>query len=336
MRAALATILALLLGAACAAPAQARLVYVKRAETAAPLVYTADDDGKARRLIGVGRSPTVSPDGAWVAYVTVPRTSEDLEELILVPVDGGARRLLMRSRSITDVRFSPASTHVAAIVRERRVRIYSLVEDRTFDAARGFLRGYSFAPDGRALAFGVATGVAVGAPSDVYVVPLDLSVERRRVTTTGDALNPVWGPREIVYDRQRRRRGRPPAYDLWATDALGNTTPRRLTSLTIPSLVSGLVPLEFSADGQRLLAVFTGQDVSVGFTVNPFTGRTRALSRDFETGLVGFDLSADGRSILAHTGGPDPSQPHDVVVARYGDGRTTMLVEDAAFPDWSR
>jgi hypothetical protein len=220
-------------------------------------------------------------------------------------------------------------------VRERRIRVYDIAQDRTVDAARGYIRGYSFAPDGKALAFGIATGLAVGAPSDVYVVPVDLSVERRRVTTTGDALNPVWGPREIVYDRQRRRRGGPPAYNLWGTDALGMTPPRRLTSLTIPPLVSGLVPLEFSADGRRLLAVFTGPETAVGFAVNPFTGRTRALSRDFATGLVGFDLSADGRSILAHTGGPDPAQPHDVVVARYRDGKTTVLVEDAAFPDWS-
>src|SRR5688500_2018799 len=112
MRAALALAACLLFGAVCAAPAHARLVYLKQSDTASPLVYTAEDDGKGRRLLGVGRAPTVSPDGRWVAYVTVPRTSEDLEELVLVPVEGGARRLLTRARSITDVRFSSASTHV--------------------------------------------------------------------------------------------------------------------------------------------------------------------------------------------------------------------------------
>jgi len=335
MRAAL-VLATVLLGAVLAAPAQARLVYVKQPASASPAVYTADDDGKAPQRLGIGRSPAVSPDARWVAYVTVPSSSEDPEELVLVPVAGGARRIVTSAKSISDLRFSPNSAQVAAIVGDRRVRIYDIASDRTIDTARGFIRGYSFSPDGAQLAFGVATGVAVGAPSDIYVVPLDRSVERRRITTTGDALNPVWGPQEVVYDRQRRRRGEPPAYNLWATSPAGDQAPRRLTSLKIPSLVSGLVPLELSADGRRLLAVFTGQDTSVGFTVNPLTGRTHALSQDFETGLVGFDLSADGRTVLAHTGGPDPAASHDVVTVPYRGGEPTVLVEGGAFPDWSR
>jgi dipeptidyl aminopeptidase/acylaminoacyl peptidase len=331
-----APVLALaVLGLLFAAPADARLAYVARAATATPLVYTADDDGKGKRLLGAGKTPAVSPDGRWVAYVSVPRNSRDLEELILVPIEGGARRLLTRARSITDVRFSPSSGQVAAIVRERRVRLYDIGQDATIDTARGHIRGYSFSPDGAQLAFGVATGPNVGAPTDIYIAPLDRSVERRRLTTTGDALNPVWGPTEIIYDRQRRRRGNPPAYNLWATDPAGATAPRQLTSLRIPPLVSGLVPLEISADGRRLLAVFVGQDIAAGFTMNLVTGRSRAMSRDFEAGLVGFDMSADGRSILAHTGGPDPNESHDVVQVPFRGGKPVVLVENAGFPDWS-
>jgi WD40 repeat protein len=335
MRAALVLAL-LLLGGAFAAPAQARLVYVKQPASASPVVYTGDDDGTHPRRIGVGRVPAVSPDARWVAYVTVPSSSEDREALVLVPVDGGARRLVTSAKSITDLRFSPNSAQLAAVIGDRRVRIYDIAQDRTIDTARGFIRGYSFSPDGTQLAFGVATGLAVGAPADIYVSPLDRSVERRRITTTGDALNPVWGPEEVIYDRQRRRRDQPPAYNLWAISPAGDQAPRRITALKIPPLVSGLVPVELSADGRRLLAVFTGQDTSLGFTVNPLTGRTHALSRDFETGIVGFDLSADGRTILAQTGGPDPAASHDVVTLRYRGGEPTVLVEGAAFPDWSR
>jgi hypothetical protein len=97
------------------------------------------------------------------------------------------------------------------------------------------------------------------------------------------------------------------------------------------------VPLEISADGRRLLAAFTGQDVEVGFTVSLTSGKTRALSQDFESGTVGFDLAGDGKTILAHTGGPDPSAAHDVVVVPYArGGKTKIIVEDAAYPDWSR
>jgi dipeptidyl aminopeptidase/acylaminoacyl peptidase len=326
----------LVLGGLLAPPAQARLVYVKRAASAAPVVYTATDAGKRPRRVGIGRAPTVSPDGRWIAYVTVPRGSSDPEQVMLIPVDGGAARLLMRGRSVTSLTFGPDSRRVAAVVNQRRVRMYDIAEDTLVSAARGWIRGFSFSPDGTQIAFGVATNRATGAPSDVYVAPVDDSVERKRITTTGDALNPVWGPREVVFDRQRRRRRQPPAYNLWATDPSGTQEARRLTALTIPPLVSGLVPVELSAGGRRLLAVFTGQDTSVGFTVSTVSGRTRALSRDFESGLVGFDLTADGRAILAHTGGPDPSNAHDVVRVPYRGGEPTVLVDNAAFPDWNR
>ncbi len=149
-------------------------------------------------------------------------------------------------------------------------------------------------------------------------------------------MNPVWGPREIVFDRFRRRKGDAPAFNLWALDPAQDNALRRLTQLRIPTLVSGLVPLEFSADARRLLTVFTGQDTEVGFTVAATSGKSRALSRDFETGTVGFDITADGRRILAHTGGPDPGAAHDVVSVPYGGGEPKLLVEGAAYPDWTR
>ena len=279
----------------------------------------------------------MSPDSRWVAYITVPRSSQDREELVLVPVRGGARRLLLRSRSVTDLRFSPDSRHLAAVLRGRRVRVYDIAADTTIDTARGHIRGYSFSPDGTQLAFGVATGASVGASSDIYVAPLDRSVERRRITTTGDALNPVWGPQEVVFDRQRRRRGQPPAYNLWATDPSGTAPPRRLTSLTIPPLFSGLVPLELSADGRRLLAVFTGQDAGVGFTVDARSRAARARSR--ATSRAGSSASTSRRT--AARSSPTPAAPTrrgrtTSCALPYGGGEPTVLVENAAFPDWSR
>jgi len=158
-----------------------------------------------------------------------------------------------------------------------------------------------------------------------------------RLTEDRNAVQPVWGPDEIVFDRFKRRKDDAPAYNLWALDPAAPETLRRLTRLTIPRLTSGLVPLDVSENGKRLLAAFTGQDVEVGFTVATASGKTRALSQDFETGTVGFDLSADGRTILAHTGGPDPGNAHDVVTVPYARaGKPKVIVEDAAYPDWNR
>ena len=99
--------------------------------------------------------------------------------------------------------------------------------------------------------------------------------------------------------------------------------------------MSGLVPVESSANGGRLLAEFVGQDASVAFRVSPATGKAKALDADFENGLVGFDLTADGRTVLGHTGGPDPTARHDVVTIPYTGGEPKVLVRRASFPDWS-
>ena len=68
---------------------------------------------------------------------------------------------------MTDLRFSPDSRFLAAVLRGRRVRVYDIAADTMIDTARGHIRGYSFSPDSTQLAFGVATGV------------VDRGVERR-------------------------------------------------------------------------------------------------------------------------------------------------------------
>jgi hypothetical protein len=328
---------ALLAGACWAAPAQAKLVYVKQAGTADSTVYLARDDGGDPRRLGVGRAPTISPDGRWVAFVTRPALGSETDTVVLQKLRSGSQRLVMRAESVDSLRFSPDSSLLAAIADGERVRVYDVAEGTLRVAARGYIRGYSFSPDSRQVVVGRATKARFQAPSDLYVGPARGGAALRRLTTIKRAVNPVWGPEEIVFDRFRRRRDAAPAYNLWAVDPAARDELRRLTKLTIPALASGLVPLEVSADARRMLAVFTGQDTQVGFTVATASGRTRALSTDFERGLVGFDLSADGRTILAHTGGGDPQAAHDVVSVPYGrKGRVKVLVEDGAYPDWTR
>jgi Tol biopolymer transport system component len=319
-----------------AAPAQARLVYVKNAGGIEPVVYTATDRGKDPRRLGIGRAPTISPNGEWVAWITVPAGGSRMDTVVVQKLDGGSQRLVMRSRSIGSLRFSPDSGKLGAVAAGKRVRVYDLAADELHTAADGEIRGYSFSPDSQGIVVGMAENSKFQAPSDLYAGPALGGKKLLRLTDFGRAMNPVWGPQEIAFDRFRRRRGDAPAFNLWALDPARGGALRRLTQLTIPRLVSGLVPLEFSADARRLLAVFTGQDTEVGFTVAVRSGRTRALSTDFESGIVGFDLSADGRRILAHTGGGDPSAAHDVISLAYGGGKPRVLVEDAAYPDWTR
>jgi hypothetical protein len=328
-------VVALLAVALWAAPAQAKMVYVKNAGGVEPAVYVATDRGKDPQRLGIGRAPAIAPNGRWVAFVTAPAGAER-ETVVLQKLDSGSQRVVMRGLSIESLRFSPDSRKVAAITGGKRVRVYQIAADDLQTAATGQIRGYSFSPDSRQIVLGRARGRKFQAPSDLFIGPALGGRDPVRITDFGRAMNPVWGPDEILFDRFRRRRGDAPAFNLWAVEPKADGALRRLTRLKIPSLVSGLVPLEVSSDARRLLSVFTGQNTEVGFTVATRTGETRALSRDFESGIVGFDLSADGRRILAHTGGWNPAAAHDVVSVPYGGGEPKVLVEDAAYPDWTR
>jgi WD40-like Beta Propeller Repeat len=331
-----AILFAMLAAAVWAAPAEAKLVYVKRPASASPVVYVATENGNKPRRLGIGRAPTISPDGQWVAFVTVPTGGSETETVVLQKLKAGSQRLVMRSEGFDSLRFSPDSTKLAAIAAGERIRVYDIAADSLHLAATGELRGYSFSPDGQQIVYGRAVKADFQSDSDLYVVPV-LGGEPNRITTVKNAINPVWGPKEIVFDRFGTRRDDAPTYNLWALDPAAPDKLRQLTKLKIPPLVSGLVPVEVSANGKRMLAAFTGQDVQVGFTVALANGNTRALSTDFETGTVGFDLSRDGKTILAHTGGPDPAGAHDIVIVPYArGGKPKVIVEDAAYPAWNR
>jgi hypothetical protein len=319
-----------------AAPAQAKMVYVKNPAGVEPTVYVATDRGKHPRRLGIGRAPAISPDGQWVAFVTSPPGGSEMETIVLQKLDSGSQRVVMRARTVAELRFAPDSRKLGAITGGKRVRVYDVAADEVHVAATGEIRGYSFSPDSGEIVVGRARNSRFQAPSDLYTGPALGGRKLVQITDFGRAMNPVWGPEEILFDRFRRRRGDAPAFNLWAVEPAADGALRRLTKLKIPTLVSGLVPLEVSRDGRRMLAVFTGQNTEVGFAVATRSGKTRALSRDFERGIVGFDLSADGKRILAHTGGWDPAAAHNVVSVPYSGGEPTVLVEGAAYPDWTR
>src|SRR5918999_3890137 len=83
-----------------AAPAHAALVYVKDAGTENPRVYVAQDDGTKPRRLGPGESPTVSPNGRWVAWVA----PGPLERIMVQRADRSRKpRRVARASSVADL-----------------------------------------------------------------------------------------------------------------------------------------------------------------------------------------------------------------------------------------
>jgi hypothetical protein len=315
---------------AAAPAAHATLVYVKGTNSATPQVWAAQDDGSKPHKVGPGSVPVVSPDGKWVAWIDFAHDAVRLRK-----VDGANVRRVATSRAIGTIAFSPDSSTLGIVLR-RRLALYDVATRRTATVAHGFVNGFSFSPDSTAVVYGT-TGrdEAFDAPSDLYTVALD-GTHKARVTRDRKSLNPLWGPAgDILFDRETLRTADAPTYNLFAIHPDGGAF-RRITALKIPPLLDGLVPLDVSADGRRLLAEFVGQDTSVGFAVNLANGRTRSLSRNVETGFQASSLTSDGKTVLGMTGGADPGNRHDVVTLPWGGGKPKVLVRRAAYPQWSR
>ena len=311
-----------------AAPAEATLVYVKDAGELDTRVWVAGDDGSQPRKVGLGHSPRISDDGRWIAWIK-PGTPD---QLMMRLADRSRRaRVVARSSFVGEFRFSPDSKSLGLVL-SRRLFVYDIREREEARVASGVIRGFSFSPDSASVVFGTAgRSDAVDAPSDLYWVRLEDS-SRRRITRDRKSLNPLWGPAGIIHDRMRAREHDAPSYNLFEIQPDGGSL-RRITRLRIPNLVSGLVPVELSATGKRLLAEFVGQDTGMGFRVNPMTGKSHVL--DPEREFLGFDVTADGSTVLGHTGGPDPTARHNVVTMPYAGGEPEVLVRRASFPDWN-
>ena len=326
----------LLLGAAIAlvlaAPAHATLTYVKNPRDGKPSrVWVADDDGKHPHRLGKGRAPVVSPDGRWVAWIA-PGTPE---RVVMRLADRSRKaRKVARASVIGTLRFSPDSKQLGVEI-GTRLWIYDIHDRASVKAASGNIRGFSFAPDSKSVVFGTSgRNSAFDAPADLY--SFDIAAKsRQRITRDRKSLYPLWGVNGIIHDRQKLRENDAPSYNLFEIQPDGGSL-RRITSTRNPPLISGLVPVELSANGKRLIAELEGVDVSAGFAVNPSNGKVRALDKDLEHGFVATNLTADGRTVLGQTGGADPNNRHNVVTMPYRGGKATVLVRHATEPDWSR
>lgn len=325
-----------LLGASIAllmtAPAQATLVYTKSTKNnASTRVYVADNDGKHAHRIGRGILPTVSPDGRWVAWI-VPG-SPDVVKMRLADRSRRAREVESGSE-IFNLQFSPDSKWLG-VGASTRLWVYNIHDRESVKASSGNQRGFSFSPDSKSVAFGTAgRNESFDSPTDLYSFAI-ADKKRVRITRDRKSLNPLWAERGIIHDRQRVRDGAAPSYNLFEIQPDGGSL-RRITKLRIPPLASGLVPLEISANGKRMIAQFDGQDIALGFRVNVETGKAHTLGKFGESGLVAADLTADGRTVLGTTGGADPNNKHNVVTMPYAGGKQKVLVRNAFDPDWSR
>jgi len=327
--------------------AQATLAYVKNPFHAT--VFVADDDGSGARKVGPGRSPRVSPDGNWVAYLQEgPKFAQELK---LAPTAGGAGRTLMANfRESFYLAWSPDSTQIAALrgpeLGKRTLVVIDVATGAEHFIAQGYFSGFSFSPEGGQLVYARAGKELFPLRSDVFRIdilpPGAVSVAPIlpvKITKDHRNLDPLWGPNgQVVLAKWALRKNREygPRNELYLMDSAGKGV-KRLTKTEVGPLLQGLFPTDWSADGKRLLAEFEGQDTSYAVVVNPQTGAQRPVAGTGETGFVGTDLSADGSVVLGFNGGFDPGiRNHKVQTVPYAGGKPKTLVKEALEPSWNR
>ena len=304
-------------------------------------VWLANADGTSKQRLGPGSQPVLSPDGSQVAASVFASKGNAL--VIYRP--GSPTRKYFDARKVTvmPVAWSPLSRYLAVELSSANtgngvgLAIVDTVTNTTKTIATGTVCGASFAPQppdrvvyGRASAKSFCSGSGV----NVYSLAVD-GTGLTQLTRDGHSMNPVWGAGGIAFDRAKPRRNDFPIVQIWLMKPDGSGL-IQLTHTNVPQLVEGLVPLQFSADGGRLLAVFSGQDTIETWTIEVATKQARHLTvRRLD--VIPGGLSRDGSTVLIDFGAfQNPPSAGAVETIPFAGGPVTTLVKHAAEPSWNK
>ncbi len=323
------------------------IAYVTQTGTSQPVVWTIALNATQPTRVGPGFTPVISPSGQQVAaslFGTGP--AETGPALAIYSTSGAPTQTYFNLTAETaqplawsrDGRYVAVALQSTAVNNTGRLSGLAIVDVTTGTAkviAHGQIYGASFAPNGSdELVYGRAASQLLNARVNVYRSNADGS-GAVALTRDGRSLFPLWGSRGIAYDRERLRREDAPVYEIWLRAPSGAT--RRLTNIRVRSLVSGLVPVAFSADGSRLLAQFVGEDTIEAWTVLVASGRTRRLtSRGARQPLQAAGISADGGTLLIDEGGFEgPASGGRVATLPFAGGKSTVLVAHGSQAGWN-
>jgi hypothetical protein len=360
-----AALLALSLTAASAAPAAAlaatpeglpevlpgaapvRIAYITgTAHTLLPSVWVADADGQEPKKLGPGIDPLVSPNGQSVAsdIFSVGPNPEAGPSIAIYSTAGApvAKYLSLATATAAPLAWSPDSRYLAVGLQSTALKdiaprsslvVIDTVTGAVHTITNGSISGASFAPDGSdRLVFSRSLSLSVNAGVNLYVSgPEGAGITR--LTNDGRSLNPLWGPHYIAYDRERPRHDGP-AYQIWLRSPSGGA-PKKLTNVPVPQLLSGLVPVAFSADGSRLVAEYGGEDTSEAWTVRVPSGRAHRILVHGQP-VVAAGISRDGFWVLvdelSFENAPSVGRVAEIP---FTGGPSTVLIGHGAQASWN-
>ena len=323
--------------------AEARSALTYTTGSANPTVWLANANGKQGRRLGPGSQPLVAPSGSAVAATAIGSKGAAL--FVYRPGSSTHHYFSLGRINAVALAWSPDSRYLAVELdgvstsgKGSGLAVIDTKSNKVTTIATGSVCGASFAPRRPdRLVFGQAPGSFACFNGHVNVFTATATgADRRQLSHDGLSLDPVWGPRSIAFDRATMRgKTEAPEDQVWLMRSDGSHL-RQVTHMQIGPLVEGLVPLSFSANGNRLLTAFEGQDTSGTWTIQFPSGRVHQLTIGGQSVQAG-GISRNGRTVLVDFGGFEQAPSHATVATLpFGGGHATVLVKHAGEPSWSR
>lgn len=279
-------------------------------------------EGSRPRFLAHGRDPKISPDGRWIAY-----TDSQAKHTYVVSSSGGPPWLVAREGQ--PARWSETSRYLATVDQGKALYVTDVRTRRRVTIDRGTtILGVSMSPSGKEIVWGRKRRDDQGSlveDVDLFRARIDGS-HKTRLTRGGRSSYPVWGQQRIAFARVRSSGDvHRPVLELWTMRSSG-TGLRRVTRTSHG-------PIEWSADGRRLLTSTSTTSGSVLSVVDVPTASIRPLIRG--QFVIPLALSRNGRSILAWALNPRTKPEGDLVRVDWGGRRTTLVTNAGQFADWN-
>lgn len=320
--------------AAVPAVSGASIAFTKYTKAGGPnqQIWLADDDGSNPRKVGdaSGLEPMISPNGKWIAYMTITDTKTWDTVLAFANVQTGA--VTKADWACNGPVWAPDSSRVACTPVSQDAKgvmtggglwlVTPALQATEIVKPKGnSVIGISFSPDSTWVAYGQQSFPGTIGGGKLRASTIDGS----QTLKLGRGSYPVWGPEQVAFIRtQVDRHGSVPLVrsEVWLIDVLGGPdTAEQLTSYSAKGFVEGPMPFAWTPDGTTIVGTVTGEDLVNPVRINARTGKVRPIG---PANALPTAVSADGTQalVLADQLGGGPEQAYAVPV----DGTASSLL----------
>jgi Tol biopolymer transport system component len=320
-----------------------RIAYDTGTATAGPFVWVANANGGSPRRLGPGDEPLISPSSGYVAAASNASKGPALE---LYSTAGAAPHHFFNGARVSadPVAWSPDSRYLAVELSSTNLKArqdgLAVIDTTTMRATTlvsgGTIAGASFNPaasGGDRLVYGILSSSSQTTPSNLYTVGPS-GADSTQITHDNRSLEPVWGAKGIVFVRETPRGADAfPIYQLWLR---AGSKSIQLTHVKVQKLVAGLAPISISADGNRILAEFGGQDTSYAWTVQISPRRVEQVRNGTDQDLQAGQISQDGtRLLISADAFMEPPSHGTVETLPFGGGGKPTPIARGGEPSWN-